>query len=139
MRREARAARRAREKEGAREGGMERLGWVSGVDLIARHYCGILLDGRMDAGQRDSTAQHSKAEQSRQQISAAEARHAQSPIWLEAFLASLCRGHSQLLPNTPHASKKYMYVRGCMYMWCCFQQAVPMCCVVSCTHSILRG
>lgn len=73
------------------------------VDLIARHYCGILV--------------------------VLETETAQSRLG-GSFIASSRHGHSQLLPNTPHEQQQ---VPRCMYMWPCYRHAVPTSQVSSCT------
>lgn len=82
---------------------------VFGVDLIARHYCGILLDAGhlgQPAHQSNSSAQHSSARQEHHAADLDKEKHqsAESQM-VGSFLANLRCGHSQLLPNTPHGTR----------------------------------
>lgn len=103
-------------REGHSEGVRDRAArLVFGVDLIARHYCGILLD----AGHLGQPA-HQKQQLSTAQRSAAKAEcrsrqreaSAQSPIWLEAFSPTFAVATHNCY-RTPRMAAE---VRRCMYM-----------------------
>lgn len=113
------------QKEGVRD---RAAGWLFGVDLIARHYCGIL-------------SQHIRA--------AATAKQTAGPGFpLLPRVPSGWKLSCQLAPWPLTAAAEHpawqqqqqqqdKHVRGYMYMWCWHQQAVPLCEVASCTHSTL--
>lgn len=109
------------EGEGRSEGVRDRAAgmMVFGVDLIARHYCGILLDaGRIGsqhirATAQQSTAQHSKAES--QQISAGRKEASEScprvPSGWKLF-SPACAMATHNCYRTPRMAAE---VRICMY------------------------
>lgn len=107
-----------RERDGAREGGIERLGWCLGLIsllVIIVASCWMLDTWAASAsGQQLSSAQHSTARQSksRQQISTRRSTRAQSPIWLEAF-SPACAVATHDCYRTPRMAAE---VRRCMYM-----------------------
>lgn len=86
------------------------LGLISLLVIIVASCC--VLDAWASQRIRAPEQQHSSARQSRQQqqISARKRsirEPAQESHLVGSFLASLRRGHSQLLPNTPHGQQKY--------------------------------
>lgn len=118
--------------------GIERRLVVFGVDLIARHYCGILLYTYAGRPAHQSTAQHSLAQDNtgQKQISAGE--QLSSPRVPSGWKLSrqLRDGHSQLLPNTP--AWQYKYADACTCGAVTSRLYPPMCQVASCTHSALK-
>lgn len=116
------------------------LGLISLLVIIVAS-CWMLDALAASTSGQQLSREHSTAQQSRQPADLGREERSireqpPSPIWLEAFLASLRRGHSQLLPNTPHSSRStQMHVCTCSRHSC--QHGIPMCYVASCTRSTL--
>lgn len=120
------------------EGSSGVWGLISLLVIIVASCCtecrSIPITGWLLASQAASTSGHSSAQDNTTQHGQERCESPQESRLVGSFLAS-CAMATHNCCRTPRMAAE---VRRRMYMWCCYQHAVPMCQGASSTHSALK-